>query len=107
MKLIGTCIFLSTQCDVFLGRYAIKAKSAKRSAPYLGLTDSATGEPMATASVNMPDVYDPAPGEVIIKDYSENEGILKALQEAGIVGSVLRTLPAGYVEVYVCQLLIV
>ena len=43
-----------------------------------------SGEPMCTATVNLPD-RDLEINEVFIKDYSENEGVLGALQIAGVV----------------------
>jgi hypothetical protein len=65
------------------------------------------GEPMATATVNVPGVNVPD-GHVIIKDYSENEGMFKALVEAGVIGAI----PLDYVrisqwvEAPICKLLV-
>lgn len=54
--------------------------------------------PLATATVNLENYgYVPAEGNVIIKDDNENEGMLAALQEAGIVGEVVRSFSYGYV----------
>jgi hypothetical protein len=47
----------------------------------------------------------PGPGNIFIKDWNENAGILGALQQLGIVGPVIRTLPAGYVEAHEVALL--
>lgn len=42
------------------------------------------GEPIATATVNMPEI--PIfKNQVLIKDYSENTGMTKALDEAGLI----------------------
>jgi hypothetical protein len=60
---------------------------------------------IAVATVNLPDV-DLAPDEVIIKNYSENEGILETLHSEDIIGPVLRIVKTGFIEAYVCQLLI-
>ncbi len=50
----------------------------------LRLRDSEDGESVATATINVRE--EPlAEGEVIIKDYSENEGMLDALRDAGVV----------------------
>jgi hypothetical protein len=42
------------------------------------------GEQVAVATLNMPEIPI-GPNTVIIKDYSENEGMLKALVEAGVI----------------------
>ena len=42
------------------------------------------GEPIATCTINVPE-EDLAPNEVIVKDYSENEGMLFALVTQGVV----------------------
>lgn len=65
--------------------------------PALQVTDSETGEPLLTASVALD--QPPREGHVFIKDWSENAGVLEALQSAGIVGEVTREVPSGYVQV--------
>lgn len=50
----------------------------------LVLRDALDGEQVAVATVNLPGVP-VGPGEVFIKDYSENEGMLAALERAGVV----------------------
>lgn len=69
--------------------------------------DASTGERLFIATICLAS-YDekPSEGNVFIKDYSENEGVLNALQKAGIVGDVIRSIPAGYVTVYECKLLV-
>ncbi len=65
------------------------------------LLDKETGEENFYASVNIPDV-ELRENEVIIKDYSENEGVLNALISAGVVSKSIffaKGLP-------VCELLI-
>lgn len=59
--------------------------------------------PYATASVNIPDA-DLGPGEVAIKDYSENTGILAMLIDAGIVVDTGRKIGTGFVTVPVAKL---
>lgn len=69
----------------------------------LELVEQGTGQPVAVASVNLPD----APmtdEEVAIKNWSENEGILKVLIEAGIVSEPVRLMPTGYVYAHICKL---
>lgn len=48
------------------------------------LIDGDSGEPIATATVNLPAV-ELAENEVVVKDYSENQGMYVALLDAGIV----------------------
>ena len=64
-------------CDVAVGKYP-NGRMA------LVLTDAANGEDVAVATVNVPDVS-LGPREVLIKNYSENEGMLDALEKAGWV----------------------
>jgi len=65
--------------------------------------DADTGEPVAVLTVNMPDIK-LAPGEVLIKDYSENEGALETLLQAGVVEA-LEVIPCSYAEAIRCRLL--
>jgi hypothetical protein len=60
-------------------------------------------EPFAVASVNIPD-EEMRPGEIAIKTWSENEGILPWLVEQGIVEPCHRKVPTGHVEASVCYL---
>jgi hypothetical protein len=50
------------------------------------------GEVYAKASTTHPGVV-LAPDEVLIKDYSENAGMVEALQSAGVIGEILREDP--------------
>jgi hypothetical protein len=61
------------------------------------------GDAIATATVNMPEVA-LAPDEVIIKDYSENEGILDVLLKAGIVELTGKQVQSGFVTCPICVL---
>src|SRR4051812_12345873 len=60
---------------------------------------------VACATVNLPE-YDLQLGEVIIKSYSENEGMFEFLTRNNIVGATGREIQTGYVKVHVCKLLI-
>jgi hypothetical protein len=48
----------------------------------------------------------PAEGCVWIKDYSENEGVLQALTDAGVIKPTSRTTQAGYAIVHEAALLV-
>jgi hypothetical protein len=63
------------------------------------------GSPVVVATVNLRELA-LATDEVLIKDYSENAGMLALLVEAGVVGPPLRKVQSGYVTLYVCQCLI-
>lgn len=66
--------------------YAVPGKMYFNSRIAIPLQDPETGEPIATASVNIADDDVPMePNEVFIKDYSENEGMVDALIAAGII----------------------
>lgn len=60
---------------------------------------------IASATINMPDV-ELKDDEVIIKDYAENEGMLDALVEAGIVEKHHDWVNSGFISAPVCKLLI-
>lgn len=68
---------------------------------------SEIGEPLCTPTICLQGYGEkPLPGNVFIKDYSENEGVLKALQNTGIVGDVIRTVPFFDVTAYEVPLLV-
>lgn len=61
----------------------------------LELIDTEDGMPVATATVNLPDV-DIKDDEVFIKSYSENEGMMDMLQKEKIIGETLATANVGF-----------
>lgn len=62
----------------------------------ISLFDPQDGEPLGVATVNLLDAV-PEPGNVFIKNYSENEGMVSALVEAGVISEPIRLLNAGWV----------
>lgn len=82
-------------CVIQLARYPDTERLA------LILLDKETGEDMTVATVNMPGIFLRSE-EVMIKDWSENEGVLEALQKAGVVEPTGLTYPSGFVEVPKC-----
>ena len=68
----------------------------------LVLIDQEDSTPVAVATINHPLLEK---NEVGIKNYSENTGMLEALEDAGIVQQV-RTIKEGYITIPVCRLLI-
>lgn len=71
--------------------------------PALQLIDANDGSPIATATVNLPDVP-LGKNQVPVKSYSENEGMLDALVAAGVVKPTGQAVRTGFVEVSVCEL---
>lgn len=71
----------------------------------LQLIDAEDGLAVCTPTVILP-VGTIDKGNVAIKDYSENEGILSWLFVNDIVGPVIEFIKQGYVTIYVCKLLI-
>jgi hypothetical protein len=68
----------------------------------LRLIDSTDGSPVATCTVNLPDLKS---DEIAIKDYSENQGMLDFLLENNIITSPHRYLESGYItNIPVCKL---
>jgi hypothetical protein len=67
------------------------------------LVDTTDGIPYATATVAVEE-HLIKEGEVAIKDYSENEGILSSLVEAGIVENPHNFIQSGYVKIPICKL---
>jgi len=58
---------------------------------------------IAVASVWLPAIKE---GEVAIKDYSENEGMLQCLRDAGVVSEPVCWEHSGFVDIPICKLLI-
>lgn len=83
-----TVQFRHWECVPVIGAYGNKR-------PALALIDAITGEIIATASINMPEVPLDE-GEIIIKDYSENVGMLAALLAVGIIEETERAVQMPY-----------
>ncbi|MFB2836595.1 hypothetical protein [Floridanema evergladense] len=91
-----TVNFIDYECQVKVSRYADGLT------PCLRLVDS-EGIPVATATVNVSNLQ-LAPDCVVIKNYSENEGILEALIAAEILHPTGQTVPVGHCIGHICQL---
>lgn len=70
----------------------------------LVLIHETEGDVVAYATVNVPE-YPMNNDEVLIKDYSENEGMLQTLVDAGVISEPTGTIQHGFVILYVCKLL--
>lgn len=62
----------------------------------VSLVVESTGEPFATVTVNVPDA-ELAEGELLVKDWAENEQIVDTLTEAGWLRRTGRVYNTGYV----------
>lgn len=91
-------LFKKWLCNIETRRYAEKERVS------IHLIDSFTGEPVATASVNIPHV-DLEENEVAIKNYSENEGVLQVLIDAGVISKPNWFVSSGLVELPICEIL--
>jgi len=92
--------FKEWECELEFGKYHNGATS-------LQLIDSEDGQPIATASVNIVGQSEHLESkEVFIKDWSENEGMLNALIEAGVVSQSICRVSTGFVSADLCKILI-
>jgi len=64
------------------------------------------GEPVATLTVALDYEVELLDGFVLIKDYSENEGVLAELVRNGIVEDTGNRVSSGYVSIPICKLLV-
>ena len=69
------------------------------------LKEKATHQPIATATVNVPD-FDLPDGLVIIKNWSENKGMTQSLIDAGIINEPVGIVQCGHAAGHICELLI-
>jgi hypothetical protein len=81
----------------------VLTKYAANGATAILLRDAETDEPLAVATVNVPPHSTAT--HVLVKSYSENEGMEQALIAAGVVGPRLELIPAGYTTVTKHELL--
>jgi hypothetical protein len=88
------------------GSYSLGVKygSYQNGQVAIQLVDMEDGCPYATASVCVEDNL-LKEGEVAIKNYSENAGILESLIESGIVDYPHAFVDTGYVKVPICKLI--
>lgn len=92
MKLTVSTKYIKNQpCILKKSKYVADRSTA------LGLFDEVTGELLLVPTVCMDGVGGaPAEGNVWIKDWSENEGVMQALIDAGVISLPVGTTPAGF-----------
>ena len=91
-----TIFFGGYACEVQLNHYTNGNKA-------ISLVDTRDGSPVATATVNLEGVELSA-NEVMIKDYSENKGMLRALRDSKVVENIVDVIQSGYVDIPVVTL---
>lgn len=67
------------------------------------LLDVEDGLPVATVTKSVAG-FTPQPDQVLIKNYSENEGILDILIDAGVISKPVGTVKTGFTELHICFL---
>jgi hypothetical protein len=77
-------------CEVQIRQY-------KNDRVALELIDAEDGMSVATASVNIPEAS-LKDDEILIKSWSENEGMTNVLIKAGIIGPAIGQVPTGFVH---------
>ncbi len=87
-----------------LGTYDIAARGRYPDGSLsIGIFNPKTGETEAVVTVAVPDVL-PQPGNVMIKSWSECEGVYAGLITAEIIGPVLGTHQCGHADAFECPL---
>jgi hypothetical protein len=90
-KLPATVRFGVHTCNAYRTTYPEGGATA------IYITEVSNDELVATATVNVPEADSRLGiGAVIVKDYSENEGMMAALEEAGIAAETGKTVAIGY-----------
>jgi hypothetical protein len=96
-----TVHFAGVECDVYKTVYPPGRATA------LFLDDAKDWSPVATATVNVPEAnHRLGSGTVLIKDYGECQGMMDALESAGIVRDTGETVPVGFTYAKVARLLV-
>lgn len=105
-----TVRFKEWNCSIHFGKYLDNNRTAivlRNARPMIedGILHQPGTVPIAIATVNMPNVL-LMDKEIIIKNWSENEGILDALVEANIISEPTRIAHTGFVDADICNLLV-
>ena len=90
--------YVNEEVDVVLKEYTAGAKTLA-----ILLLDPETGEEIAMPTAHVEGIPE---GCVAVKNYSENEGMLQALQQAGVISAPVGQIPSGFVVLYICKLLV-
>lgn len=100
-KLSPTVHFGPYECECYRTNYPAGGATA------LYLVEKASDEPIATATVNVPEAnHQMGIGAILIKDWSENSGMMHALEAAGIAADTGRRVPTGFTEAKIARMLL-
>jgi len=99
MKLLKKFEFKGYELGAYLTEYANNKATA------ITLVDMEDGCDYAVATINIPELSLPS-NQVVIKNYSENEGILEKLIAEGVVSEPINIVQTGFVTVPICRLLV-
>jgi len=83
---------------------SVKFQYAKYANGRIAIMATDEGAPLCKCTVNIPETPI-ADDEVIIKDYSENEGVLQDMIELGIILAPRKMINTGYGCSAICKLL--
>ena len=84
--------FAGYQCELSFGQYRNGAKA-------ISLVSVIDGSPVAVATVNVED-YPLQDDQILVKDYSENAGMVSALVEANVIHELpVDFVSSGYVSI--------
>lgn len=83
-------------------KVTLTAGQYQNGAKALQLIDTSDGGPYAIATVNTGKTYDD--DQIVVKDWSENEGMVDFLTEIGFIDQVVGVEPCGYALAYICHL---
>lgn len=97
IKKVKTIEFNDFECVLQHSEYECGQKS-------LELIELSTGEPVAMASVALPEKIQ-QPDEIFIKSWSENEGMADVLEEEEIISAPVGKYPQEHVNVTIHKLL--
>jgi len=86
-----------TEVNISIGNYMSGRKAIK-------LVDVEDGLPYAVATADVPDLLMKNENEVLVKDYSENQGMKMFLEKHNIVTFTGKTVVSGLTELYICIL---
>ena len=92
---------LKLDCEYFSGEVAPKWGYYENGKRALRFNNALSGEPMFTATVNIPG-FSLKPNETFIKSWGENSGLVEELARLGWI-EILGTLPTGYVLAHHCR----
>jgi hypothetical protein len=100
--------FGNYRCGVYEGRYPERAGGSRALLLSYGDPEAdPENELVAVATVNVAGVSELLPDDqVVVKDYSENEGMLEALVLAGVVEDTGERASFGYVSAPIAQILL-